>query len=221
MHRPKLSSSPFALNWVSSTPQVLLVRQTNGHCACLLPSWLIGFSILPLRSTCLGFVHSILNRGFQTPLPTVSAFRGWSVASSACQGSSSSSRLPITDDLMLLIWRSLDLCLPDHLMFWAACSLGYFGFLRASEFTVPNLASSSPSLHLGVQDIAVDSLSTPLCMHVKIKGSKTDLFRKGAYIHIGRGQPPLCAVHSVRSYLADSSDRSGPLFMGPPFHTLC
>ena len=91
-----------------------------------------------------------------------------------CQGSSSSSRLSITDDLMLLIWWSLDLRLPHHLMFWAACSLGYFGFLRVSEFTVPNLASFSPSIHLGVQDIAVDSLSAPSCMRFKIKSSKTD-----------------------------------------------
>ena len=82
MHRSKLSSSPFALNWVSSMPQVLPVRQTNGHYACLLPSWRIGFSILPLRSTCLGFAHSILNRGFQTPSPTVSTIRGWSMTSS-------------------------------------------------------------------------------------------------------------------------------------------
>ena len=34
-----------------------------------------------------------------------------------CKGSSSSSRLPITDDLMLVIWQSLDLHLPDHCMF--------------------------------------------------------------------------------------------------------
>ena len=127
-----------------------------------------------------------------------------------CQGSSSSSRLTITDDLMLPIWRSFDLCLPDHLMFWAVYSLGYFGFLCASEFTVPSLASFS-SLHLGVQDIAVDSLSTPSCMRLKIKGSKTDPFRKGAFIHIGDGRPPLCAVHSVISYLASRGDRSGPL----------
>ena len=98
-------------------------------------------------------------------------------------------------------------------MFWAACSLGYFGFLLASEFTVPSLASFSPSLHLGVQDIAVDSLSTPSCMRVKIKGLKTDPFRKGAFIHIGRGRPPICAVHSEISYLASRGDRSGPLFL--------
>ena len=154
-----------------------------------------------------------IEQGFPDPLANCLHLQRVVRGIKRCQGSSSSSRLPITDDLMLLIWRSLDLRLPDHLMFWAACSLGYFGFLRASEFTVPNLASFSPSLHLAIQDIAVDSLSAPACMHLKIKGSETDPFRKGAYIHIGRGQPPLCAVHSAISYLASRGDRSGPLFL--------
>ena len=154
-----------------------------------------------------------IEQGFPDPIANCLRLQRVVRGIKRCQGSSSSSRLPITDDLMLLIWQSLDLCLPDHLMFWAACSLGYFGFLRASEFTVPNLASFSPSLHLGVQDIAVDSLSAPSCMRVQIKGSKTDPFRKGACIHIGRGRPPLCTVHSVISYLASRGDRSGPLFL--------
>ena len=64
-------------------------------------------------------------------------------------------------------------------MFWAACTLGYFVFLRAAEFTVPNLASFSSSIHLTVRDIAVDGASSPSCMQVTIKASKTDPFRKG------------------------------------------
>ena len=36
--------------------------------------------------------------------------------------------------------------------------LGYFGFLSAAEFKVPNLASFSPAIHLSVANIAVDSL---------------------------------------------------------------
>ena len=114
---------------------------------------------------------------------------------------------------MLLIWQSLDLRLPDHLVFWAACSLVYFGFLRTSEFTVPSLASFSSSLHLGVQDIAVDSSSAPTCMRIKNKGSKTDPFRKGTFVHIGLGRPPLCTVHSVMTYLASRGDVPGPLFL--------
>ena len=50
---------------------------------------------------------------------------------------------------------------------------------NVSEFTVPNLSSYSSSLHLSVQDIAVDSSSAPSSMHIPIKGSKTDPFQKG------------------------------------------
>lgn len=58
------------------------------------------------------------------------------------QGSPSSNRLPITDSYMLLIWKSLNVHLPDHCMFWAAFTLAYFGFLGTAEFTLPNLAPS-------------------------------------------------------------------------------
>ena len=57
-------------------------------------------------------------------------------------------------------------------MFWA-CSLGYFGFLRASEFTVPSLASFSPSYHLGAQDIAVISSLRPRCCHISLTGVRS------------------------------------------------
>ena len=154
-----------------------------------------------------------IEQGFADPLANCLHLQRVIRGIKRSQGSSSSSRLRITDDLMLVIWRSLDLCLPDHLMFWAACSLGYFGFLYASEFTVPSLACFSPSSHFGVQDIAVDSPSAPSCMRLKIKASKTDPFRKGAFIHIGLGWPPLCAVHSVLSYLAHRGDVPCPLFL--------
>ena len=99
-------------------------------------------------------------------------------------------------------------------MFWAACSLGYFGFLRASEFTVPNLSTFSASLHLSIQDIAVDSLSAPSSIRVRIKGSKTDPFRKGCFIHIGLGGHPLCTVQAMMSsYLVSRGDAPSPLFL--------
>ena len=160
-----------------------------------------------------GITAHHIEQGFPDPLANCLRLQRVIRGIKRSQGSSSSSRLPITDDLMFVIWRSLDLRLPDHLMFWAACSLGYFGFLRASEFTVPSLASFSPSSHLGVQDIAVDSPSTPSCTRLKIKASKTDPFRKGAFIHIGLGRPPLCAVHSLLSYLAHRGNVPGPLFL--------
>ena len=75
-----------------------------------------------------------IDHGFPDPLINCLRLQRVVRGIKRCQGSSSSSRLPITDDLMQVIWQSLDLHLPDHCMFWAACSLGYFGFLRASEF---------------------------------------------------------------------------------------
>ena len=98
-------------------------------------------------------------------------------------------------------------------MFWAACNLAYFGFLRSAEFTVPNLASYVPDIHLGVADVAVDSHSSPLCLRLHVKASKTEPFRKGCFLHIGTGEYPLCAISSLLAYLTLRGDVSGPLFL--------
>jgi len=129
------------------------------------------------------------------------------------QGDASSQWLPITDDVLVVIFKALNVNLPDHCMFWAACCLASFGFLRSAEFTVPNLASYSPSIHLGVADTSVDSASSPSCLHVRIKASKTDPFRKGCFVHIGRGTYPLCALQSLMSYLTIRGNGLGPLFL--------
>ena len=126
--------------------------------------------------------------------------------------SPSSNRLPITDSLMLVIWRSLDTHIPYPCMFWVTCTLGYFGFLRAAEFTVASLASFSPLLHLTVLDIAVYAPSSPLCMRIKIKASKTDPFHKGSDIHISLGRHSRCAVQAMMAYLSQRGTSPVPLF---------
>ena len=115
------------------------------------------------------------------------------------QGDTSSLCLPVTDDIMVAIFHALDFSLPDHCMFWAACNLAYFGFLHSAEFTAPNLASFSPAIHLGVDGIAVDSDTFPSCLRIRIKASKTDLFRKGCYVHIARAS--FLCVQSVLCWL--------------------
>ncbi|XP_068742958.1 uncharacterized protein [Montipora capricornis] len=129
------------------------------------------------------------------------------------QGESQRQRLPITDNLMLVIKRSLNLNTVDHCMFWAACTLAYFGFLRSSEFTVSSLSAFNPSCHLQVKDVSVDSAVAPMCLRLCIKASKTDPFRRGTFIHIGRGKPPLCAVDALLQYLNLRGDSPGPLFL--------
>lgn len=128
------------------------------------------------------------------------------------QGTNTLQRLPITNTLMAIIKQSLNLNNKDHLMFWAACSLAYFGLLRAAEFTVPNLQSFDTNIHLQLSDLAFDKVVNPSCMRVFLKGSKTDPFRKGHHIHIGRGSSELCAISAMSTYLHHRGSQSGPLF---------
>ena len=114
---------------------------------------------------------------------------------------------------MMVIFRALDLTHMDHCMFWAACNLAYFGFLCSAEFTVPNLASYVPAIHLGLADVAVDSHSSPSCLRLRIKASKTDPFHNGCFLHIGKGEFPFCAIHSLLTYLTRRGDAPGPLFL--------
>jgi len=92
-------------------------------------------------------------------------------------GDSGSTRHLVCDiTLIIIIFNSLDIDIPDHCMFWAACNLAYFGFLRSSEFTIPNLASFSKDVHLSLADISIDSRDSPTCLHIRLKASKPDPF---------------------------------------------
>ena len=71
---------------------------------------------------------------------------------------------------------------------------------------------------------AVDGVSAPSCMRVRIKASKTDPFRKGAEIYIGRGVYPLFAVEAMMAYLMQRGNAPGPLFLlqdGRPLSRVC
>ena len=65
---------------------------------------------------------------------------------------------------MLAIYQSLSFTNHNHVMFWAASTLAYFGFLCASEFTVSSLSALNPLIHLSISDIA-DWILTP-CLPV-------------------------------------------------------
>ena len=143
-----------------------------------------------------GFRALHIDHGFADPLINCLRLQRVVRGIKRCQGSSSSSRLPITDDLMLVIWQSLDLHLPDHCMFWAACSLGYFDFLRASEFTFPIcLASRRHSTWVSRIFQWIRPQLHPACA----SGS-----RARRLIHLGRADSftlALAGVHSVQFVL--------------------
>ena len=131
------------------------------------------------------------------------------------RGEMTRERLPISPDILKKIKAVWDQGTPgpDKIMLWAACCLAFFGFLRAGELTVPGDASFDPTTHLVREDLAVDNPSDPAVLQLRLKASKTDPFRKGMFLYIGKGSPDLCPVTAALSYLLVRGRRDGPLFM--------
>ena len=83
-------------------------------------------------------------------------------------------------------------------MLWAACCLGFFGFLRSGEMTAPDRGEFDSGQHLTVNDIKVDSKQVPTAISVRIKQSKTDPFRQGLPWQDGYAHMP-CGSTAVLS----------------------
>ena len=111
---------------------------------------------------------------------------------------------------MRVIQHSLDFTSYDHIMLWAACCLGFFGFLRAGEFTTNS--PFDPSTHLEVSDVQTDALVDPTCFKIHIKCSKTDPFRVGCDIYMGHSNDVICPVVAIATFLALRGASHGPLF---------
>ena len=94
----------------------------------------------------------------------------------------------------------------------AAFCVGFFGFLRAGEFTVSE-GSFDPGSHLSFEDIALDCHFNPSVILIHLKASKTDPFRQGVDVVIGKTGDDLCPVQAAVRYLAVRGNGLGPLFM--------
>ena len=152
-----------------------------------------------------------IDRGFSDPLVNCLQLQRVLRGIKRHQGSRKSPRQPITGDLMRVIHSVLSLSDYSQAMLWAACCLGFFGFLRAGEFTVNE--PFDPAIHLTPQDLQLDSTSNPTCLRVQIKASKTDPFRQGCFIYLGRGRTSICPIASVMAYLHRRGPAPGPLFL--------
>ena len=114
-----------------------------------------------------------------------------------------SRRLPITPDILRsvhTVWSQGSMTF-NKVMLWAACCLGFFGFMRAGEFTRSS-AQTPPDHLLMVGDITVDSRSNPQMLVVLLRHSKTDPFSAGISLYLGRTGNILCPVSAVLGYLA-------------------
>jgi hypothetical protein len=111
---------------------------------------------------------------------------------------------------MQVIYNSLDMSEYNQVMLWAACCLGFFGCLRAGEFTVNS--PFDPKFHLIPQDLQVDSLVDPKSIKVFVKCSKTDRFRQGCLTYIGKNGSSMSLVSAIIRYLHLRGPGAGPLF---------
>ena len=78
-------------------------------------------------------------------------------------------RLPITLNILKQlheVW-SVPPVLFDNIMLWAACCLGFFGFLRAGEFILTE--NSSTDYPLSSSDVVVDSHSNSQLLTVHLQ----------------------------------------------------
>ncbi len=106
---------------------------------CLFATWLAS-SLKPASiKVYLSAVRALhIEHGYSDPLVGCLRLQRVVKGIKRCKGSSADKRLPITPDIPTVIYRCLDYSVYDDVLFWAACCLAYFGFLRSSEFTLPD-----------------------------------------------------------------------------------
>lgn len=123
-------------------------------------------------------------------------------------------RLPITSALMKALKKSWESQAPSYntAMLWAATCTCYFGFLRSGEATVPSESAYDPAVHLSITDVSLDSQTNAQVIAIRIKASKTDSFRKGVTVYLGRTSPEVCPVAAILSYIGVRGTSPGPLF---------
>ena len=62
---------------------------------------------------------------------------------------------------------------------------------------IPAQKAFDEGAHLSTEDVQVDNLENPQTMQVKTKASKTDPFRQGVLVYVGRTNKPLCPVSAL------------------------
>ena len=91
-------------------------------------------------------------------------------------------------------------------------SLLLFFFFGSGKTTIPLQSAYDPSVHLSLADMSVDSQTNPHTVILRIKASKTDQYRIGVNISLGRTNNDLCPVVAVLSYISCRGTTDGLLF---------
>ena len=152
---------------------------------------------------------------FEVPMPRLELILRGIKSTQAKQGRIPKRKLPITPIMlqhMRAMWSRIGTDYEET-MLWAAAVTCFFGFMRAGEVLLNAKDKFDPSYNLSFADVASDSRSKPSFIQLTLKGSKTDPFRKGVNIIIGRTGDRLCPVEALFKFLMLRGNKDGPLFL--------
>ena len=88
----------------------------------------------------------------------------------------------------------------------------FFGSLRSGENTVLSERGYDEGAHLSFNDIAVDSIASSSTVRIRIKASKTDPFRIGMNIFLGRTGDSISPVAALLKFMTARGNGTGLLF---------
>ena len=177
----------------------------------------VPVSYSSIRSYLSAVPHLQIANGLPDPAVTSFARLDYVLKGARRQGRHTprSRRMPITPQVLRQIFQVWSQDSPptfNRTMLWAAFCLGFFGFMKAGEFTCPSKEAFTPNM-LAVSDVQVDAHLQPTRLAVHLRESKTDQFGIGATLHLGTTGDQLCPVVAMMAYLAIRPSSPGPLFV--------
>lgn len=180
-----------------------------------------GLSLSTVKSYMSAIRNLMINAGFPSHTlytPKVElVIRGIRRVKSSTTSPVLRARLPITPSILLKLKNAWSAhgspTSADNRMLWAAVCVGFFGFLRCAEFTVPATSAYDASQHLSLDDVSANKSNPISTMAIRIKCSKTDQFFKGVSSYFSHTGTALCPVSALLDYLVQRGTQSGPLFL--------
>ena len=77
---------------------------------------------------------------------------------------------------------------------------------------MPSDSAYDPAVHLSQGDVRVDNTANPQYLEIHLKASKTDPFRLGVTVYLGRSHAELCPVSAVLAYMVLRGNAGGAFF---------
>ena len=170
----------------------------------------VSYQTIKVYLAAIRLLH--LEHGFEDPTRDTPLLTYLCIGIRRSGRSTNTTRLPITIPLLRVIKHQLSTStLPAQakLLYWAAFTLAFYGFLRASEYSCPTHSKFTNTRHLLLRDISITTNS----LSVHLKRSKSDRFGKSATVLVGATGSSTCPVRAMHKFLtARQAQPSGPLF---------